>query len=74
MTEPAGNLIWTLHDRPSRRAPSAYATDCYIVRLMDQWVVLVIRGPETVSSEIWDSEEHAGVRATELRTAHQQAS
>ena len=74
MTEPTGTLMWTMHDQPSRRAPSAYSTDCYIVQLIDQWVVLVIRGPETVASEIWDSEANAELRASQLHAVFRQAS
>jgi hypothetical protein len=66
MTEPTGVLMWTLREQPSRRAQSPYTTDCYVDRLANQWIVLVIRGPETVTCETWDSEENAAHRAREL--------
>jgi len=68
MTEPTGVLMWTLREQPSRRAHSPYTTDCYVDRLANQWIVLVIRGPETVTCETWDSEENAAHRARELHT------
>lgn len=73
MVKPSGTRVWTCPDFPSRRAPSAYATDCYVDRLGKQWVVLVVRGPETVTSETWDSEANAARRATELLAAIEQS-
>ncbi len=66
---PTGTLIWTLRDQPSRRTPTLYTTDCYLDRIADQWIVIVVCGPETVASEVWDSEERAAHRAMELHEA-----